>query len=83
MWTYIVSTKIFILINIYKIIIYFRIHYEEPYKRIIRFVSNSLFYGLFGAILCQFSKDDGIIPVNKNLWSLSFILGKTFFFWFF
>jgi heparan-alpha-glucosaminide N-acetyltransferase len=24
--------------------------------------------------LCSFSKEGGIVPVNKNLWSLSFIL---------
>lgn len=32
------------------------------------------FQGLVGAILCGFSKEDGVIPVNKNLYSLSFVL---------
>lgn len=30
--------------------------------------------GLIGGILCKFSKNDGFIPINKNLWSLSFVL---------
>jgi heparan-alpha-glucosaminide N-acetyltransferase len=30
--------------------------------------------GLIAGILCNFSKNDGVIPVNKNLWSLSFVL---------
>lgn len=30
--------------------------------------------GFVAAWLCGFSKDDGVIPVNKNLWSLSFVL---------
>jgi heparan-alpha-glucosaminide N-acetyltransferase len=34
-----------------------------------------LLQGLIAGILCNFSKNDGIIPVNKNLWSLSFVLG--------
>lgn len=34
----------------------------------------ALLQGLIAGILCNFSKNDGIIPVNKNLWSLSFVL---------
>lgn len=30
--------------------------------------------GLSGGILCSFKIDDGSIPINKNLWSLSFVL---------
>ncbi|CAG0885071.1 unnamed protein product [Cyprideis torosa] len=30
-------------------------------------------WGIAGAILCLASKDDGFIPVNKNLWSLSYV----------
>jgi len=51
------------------------IHYQAPYKRIIHFISYSFIYGMIGAVLCKFSKDDGWIPINKNLWSLSFIFG--------
>ncbi|KAK3102341.1 hypothetical protein FSP39_010631 [Pinctada imbricata] len=30
--------------------------------------------GVIGAALCGFSINDGVIPLNKNLWSVSFIL---------
>ena len=33
-----------------------------------------LVLSIIGGSLCGFSKEDGLIPVNKNLWSLSFIL---------
>lgn len=32
------------------------------------------FQGLIGGLLCKFTKNDGPIPLNKNLWSLSFVL---------
>lgn len=27
--------------------------------------------------LCSFSQNEGLIPINKNLWSLSFVLGTS------
>lgn len=30
--------------------------------------------GLAGGFLCSFKIDDGPIPINKNLWSLSYVL---------
>ena len=33
----------------------------------------SFFLMLIAALLCGFSQNDGLIPVNKNLWSTSFI----------
>ncbi|XP_058835834.1 heparan-alpha-glucosaminide N-acetyltransferase [Topomyia yanbarensis] len=30
--------------------------------------------GLLGGIMCGFSKNDGWIPVNKNLWSVTYVL---------
>ncbi|XP_059617593.1 heparan-alpha-glucosaminide N-acetyltransferase-like [Phlebotomus argentipes] len=30
--------------------------------------------GIVGAALCEFKKEDGLIPINKNMWSLSFVL---------
>uniref|UniRef100_A0A1B0DGT0 Heparan-alpha-glucosaminide N-acetyltransferase catalytic domain-containing protein n=1 Tax=Phlebotomus papatasi TaxID=29031 RepID=A0A1B0DGT0_PHLPP len=30
--------------------------------------------GIIGGALCEFRKEDGLIPVNKNMWSLSFVL---------
>ena len=43
-------------------------------QRVIRFMSWGLTAGLFAGVLCDFSKEDGVVPVNKNLWSLSYVL---------
>ncbi|XP_047119724.1 heparan-alpha-glucosaminide N-acetyltransferase-like [Schistocerca piceifrons] len=43
-------------------------------SRILRWLSWGTICGIIGAILCLASKEDGWIPVNKNLWSLSFVL---------
>lgn len=48
--------------------------YSNVKTRVIRWVTWGVVTGLIGAILCGFSKNNGIIPVNKNLWSLSFVL---------
>ncbi|CAF0878381.1 unnamed protein product [Brachionus calyciflorus] len=50
------------------------IHYQETAKRVARFMFYGVCLGLIGLSLCKFSIDDGWIPINKNLWSLSFIL---------
>ncbi|XP_041486038.1 heparan-alpha-glucosaminide N-acetyltransferase-like isoform X2 [Lytechinus variegatus] len=42
--------------------------------RIIRFLIWCVLTGVIAGGLCGFSKEEGIIPVNKNLWSVSFIL---------
>ncbi|KAL3877243.1 hypothetical protein ACJMK2_034976 [Sinanodonta woodiana] len=42
--------------------------------RVIRFIIWGLVLCLIGGILCKFSKNDGWIPINKNLWSVSFVL---------
>lgn len=49
------------------------IHYQEPIKRIARLTFYALLWALIGLGLCQLSWDDGWIPINKNLWSLSYI----------
>ncbi|KAL3877245.1 hypothetical protein ACJMK2_034978 [Sinanodonta woodiana] len=41
--------------------------------RIYRFFMWFCVLGLIGGTLCKFSQNDGWIPVNKNLWSLSFV----------
>ncbi|XP_045168757.2 heparan-alpha-glucosaminide N-acetyltransferase-like isoform X2 [Mercenaria mercenaria] len=48
--------------------------YEGHAGRLIRLLFWSLVTGAIGAALCNFSKNDGIIPLNKNLWSVSFIM---------
>jgi len=47
--------------------------------RIKRWLALSLLTGLIAGVLCGFSKNEGLIPVNKNLWSLSFILATASF----
>lgn len=42
--------------------------------RITRWMIWSLSCGLITGILCNFSKENGWIPVNKNMWSLSYVL---------
>ena len=45
--------------------------------RVARWMSWAVFYGVAAGILCNFSAEGGIIPVNKKLWSLSFTLALT------
>ena len=42
--------------------------YSEWKSRAIRWLSWSVLTGGLGALLCCASKEDGWIPVNKNLW---------------
>lgn len=49
------------------------IHYQQSPKRLARFLFYALVYALIALGLCGFSWQDGFIPINKNLWSLSFI----------
>uniref|UniRef100_A0AAR5PNL4 Heparan-alpha-glucosaminide N-acetyltransferase catalytic domain-containing protein n=1 Tax=Dendroctonus ponderosae TaxID=77166 RepID=A0AAR5PNL4_DENPD len=47
--------------------------FKEHYQRVSRWLVWSLILGILGGALCGFSSEDGLIPVNKNLWSLSFV----------
>jgi heparan-alpha-glucosaminide N-acetyltransferase len=42
--------------------------------RMLRWITWAVVLGLAGGLLCNFSQNGGVIPVNKNLWSLSFVL---------
>ncbi|XP_023677192.1 heparan-alpha-glucosaminide N-acetyltransferase isoform X2 [Paramormyrops kingsleyae] len=53
-----------------KIMLYFRKNHFSILKR---FLIYAVMMGILAAILCKCSRDEGFIPVNKNLWSLSFI----------
>ena len=44
------------------------IHYKETSQRLWKFTFYALFYGIIGGSLCKFSINDGLIPLNKNLW---------------
>lgn len=48
--------------------------YRDPTSRVIRFLVWCIVLGTIAVVLCRASKNDGWIPVNKNLWSLSYIL---------
>lgn len=57
------------------------IHYSEPLKRIARLVFYALLWGSIGLTLALIGGpgggvvfDGGWIPINKSLWSLSFVL---------
>lgn len=42
--------------------------------RISRWLAWALVFALAGALLAGFSREHGVIPINKNLWSMSFVL---------
>ncbi|KAF7283019.1 hypothetical protein GWI33_001576 [Rhynchophorus ferrugineus] len=48
--------------------------YQSVRAKTLRWVIWGVVTTLLGAGLCTFSRDDGVIPLNKQLWSLSFAL---------
>ncbi|XP_053600577.1 heparan-alpha-glucosaminide N-acetyltransferase [Plodia interpunctella] len=42
--------------------------------RISRWLTWGLVFALAGALLAGFSREHGVVPINKNLWSMSFVL---------
>ena len=53
---------------------YTLLSFTEWKPRVKRWLSWSVILGILAGGLCGFSKENGIIPINKNLWSLSFAL---------
>lgn len=51
--------------------------FENSSSRMTRWVNWAFITGLLAGLLCGWSQNDGIIPVNKNLWSLSYVLGAS------
>ncbi|XP_030643884.1 heparan-alpha-glucosaminide N-acetyltransferase [Chanos chanos] len=50
------------------------LHYKDQHGKIMaRFLIWGLILGLVSAVLTKCSRDHGFIPVNKNLWSLSYV----------
>ncbi|XP_013097934.2 heparan-alpha-glucosaminide N-acetyltransferase isoform X1 [Stomoxys calcitrans] len=45
--------------------------------RITRWLLWSMFLTIITSILSEFTKESGVIPINKNLWSLSFVCATT------
>ncbi|XP_064105494.1 heparan-alpha-glucosaminide N-acetyltransferase-like [Macrobrachium nipponense] len=48
--------------------------FKSHRSRIIRWLVWAVITGIIGAGLCSASMNDGVIPLNKNLWSLSFVM---------
>ncbi|XP_066535965.1 heparan-alpha-glucosaminide N-acetyltransferase [Hoplias malabaricus] len=53
-----------------KIFLFFR---KMNYSILIRFAVWAIVLGILAAILSKCTRDEGFIPVNKNLWSLSYV----------
>jgi len=51
--------------------------YKNDMQRIIRLISWGLVTGLIGFALNGTTRDEGLIPINKNLWSLSYVFVTT------
>ena len=51
--------------------------YSDVKSRVKRFLVWALVLGVLALLLCKASKDDGWIPINKNLWSLTFVFALS------
>ncbi|KAK6629837.1 hypothetical protein RUM43_003657 [Polyplax serrata] len=51
--------------------------YNNSYWRIKKWLLWGVITGLAAGFLCNWSRNDGIIPINKNLWSLSYVLASS------
>ncbi|CAK8692393.1 unnamed protein product [Clavelina lepadiformis] len=49
------------------------LYYKTPKERTIRWLSWSVIFGVISIILCKASANEGWIPVNKNLWTTTFV----------
>lgn len=53
--------------------------YKEHKGRLVRWAAWAITTGLIGGALCEFKKEGGFIPINKNLWFAVFVgLKKPF-----
>lgn len=50
------------------------ITFETHWGRVMRWLAWAGVTGLMAGFLCGWRKEGGLIPVNKNLWSLSYVL---------
>ncbi|XP_036605188.1 heparan-alpha-glucosaminide N-acetyltransferase isoform X2 [Trichosurus vulpecula] len=54
--------------------------YKDQHKQILlRFLLWSAMLGVISGVLTKFSQNEGFIPVNKNLWSISYVTTLSFF----
>jgi heparan-alpha-glucosaminide N-acetyltransferase len=56
-----------------RVIVYYKDEESKHNDRMQRWILQFIVYGLIGGVLCGFEQNGGWIPVNKNLWSLSFV----------
>jgi len=59
------------------------VHYKNPIAIVGRWMTWGILTTVIAIILCKAQKNDGWIPLNKNLWSLSYVLlmaGSAFIF---
>jgi heparan-alpha-glucosaminide N-acetyltransferase len=47
---------------------------QLPYKRLMKTMGSSVLSASVGLLLCGGFGNEGWIPINKNLWSLSYVL---------
>lgn len=59
------------------------IHHTEHKQRMVRWVIWGIIFASIGTLLCKGEKNGGWIPLNKNLWSPSFIFVMVCNFFFF
>lgn len=50
---------------------------RSPKKLMVQWIFISIITGVIAGFLCQWSQEKGVIPINKNLWSLSFSLATA------
>ena len=50
------------------------LHLKEHKDRLITFFISSMILFLVSGSLCDFTQNGGLIPINKNLWSTSYVL---------
>jgi heparan-alpha-glucosaminide N-acetyltransferase len=77
----ILGLNIFILIFLYSFCSFFLVMYQSDLDRLIRLFAWGIFTTAIGVGLTSGTFDSGIMPLNKNLWTLSFsfFTGKKFF----
>lgn len=59
------------------------ITHKDPIQRMSRWVIWGILFASLGTLLCKGDQNGGWIPLNKNLWSPSFIFVMVSFYFFF
>lgn len=50
------------------------LHYYQCFLKMLRWLLWSFITGIIAGLLCNFSKEDGVIPLSKNMMTISFVL---------